>query len=295
MSFCYKCRKKISGENHYGLHPNCFGEWFQCPPDATFSEVSRIKVTTAQKSVLTDSFLAGKFRKYTAVLDGKKYIWKVVEDVYPNLPRVEFVSNQIASLLGLNIPVFFFLDVEGKDCFVTKNFLDETRWQKLTHIYHYISGEDEFNVDKLSKVIFEITKKPQDVKMFYQMLLFDALIGNNDRHGRNFGILSVGKKNRLAPIYDNSSNIGIEDMLGADLSPRGAIRTSSTDEPTMKDYVIELKQHDDEAMSALNTFKKKCNIEEIKNLIKKSFLDKKVKEAMMRLITKRHGEFCEYF
>lgn len=296
MSLCYKCKKEISGGSHYGLHPACFEGWFKCSPNASFSEVSRIKVTTAETSVLTDSFFAGKFKKYTAILDGKKYIWKIVEEEFPNLPRVEFVSNQIASLLKLKVPDFFFIDNEGKDCFVTKNFLDGSQWQKLTHIYHYLPtplAEEDYNVEKLREIIFEVTKKPQDVETYDQMLLFDVLIGNNDRHGRNLGVLSLGKKYRLAPIYDNSSNIGIEDLLEADLSPRGAIWTSSTDKPTMKDYVVELKRLG--AESSLESFRKRCRIKTIEDLVNHSFMDEKVKRAMARLIAKRYGEFCEYF
>lgn len=42
---------------------------------------------------------------------------------------------------------------------------------------------------------------------FRQMLIFDCLIGNNDRHDENWGILyaSTISKLKLAPIYDNAS------------------------------------------------------------------------------------------
>jgi hypothetical protein len=49
------------------------------------------------------------------------------------------------------------------------------------------------------------------------MLLFDAMIGNTDRHQENWGIIFTGKKIidgddpiRISPLYDNGTSLGIE-------------------------------------------------------------------------------------
>lgn len=42
--------------------------------------------------------------------------------------------------------------------------------------------------------------------------VFDALIANNDRYCDNWGVLGGSKRYRLAPIYDNGSSIGFNEL-----------------------------------------------------------------------------------
>jgi serine/threonine protein kinase HipA of HipAB toxin-antitoxin module len=53
------------------------------------------------------------------------------------------------------------------------------------------------------------------------MCLFDALVGNHDRHGRNIALIETRKGHILSPFYDNPSYIGIEDhnLLLAEHNP----------------------------------------------------------------------------
>lgn len=292
MSTCYKCLKNIEINERYGLHARCFGEWFECNIDASFQKLTPRDVTSEGGRALSPtSFFHGKFKKYTAEIEGMKFVLKVAHDEYPHLPKVEFVSNQIAESLKLKIPNYYIIKLEDRDCFVSKHFLEGTHWQKLTHIYHYVQKEDEFDVETLKNIIFDITKKPQDVELFYQMLLFDALIGNHDRHGRNLGILSRGKARVLSPIYDNPSYIGVESLLGADLNPTGKIWTKTSRKPSMKDYVVELKRL--KAERSLDVFKRRCSIGKILGIVQTSLLEDKVKNAMIRLVNKRYKEFYD--
>lgn len=288
MSYCFKCLKSIDNTNKYGLHPWCFEEWFGCPAKTEFEGLTP-QNTESPGGRHTSSFLHGKFRKYTATLGEKRYVLKVIQDEYPNLPRVEYVCNQIARTLKLDVAEFYFIQLESQDCFVSRNFIHGTNWQKLTHIWQYLSDADAFDVETLSRVIFDVTKKPQDVEKLYQVVLFDVLIGNHDRHGRNLAILSKGKTHRLSPIYDNPSYVGIESLLGADLNPTGSIKTKMSDEPTMKDYVAELRRI--KAGKAITDFAKRCSLQKIMAVVEAGLLAERVEKAMVRLITKRHGEF----
>lgn len=45
------------------------------------------------------------------------------------------------------------------------------------------------------------------------MPVYDALIANNDRHCDNWGVLSGPKGMRLAPIYDNGSSLGFNEVM----------------------------------------------------------------------------------
>lgn len=45
-------------------------------------------------------------------------------------------------------------------------------------------------------------------KDFIEMLLFDAFIGQTDRHEENWGLIEKGKKYKLELFYDNTSSLG---------------------------------------------------------------------------------------
>jgi hypothetical protein len=50
----------------------------------------------------------------------------------------------------------------------------------------------------------------QAIDVFIGYLILDALIGNSDRHHENWGYISNGDKNYLAPNYDLASSLGRE-------------------------------------------------------------------------------------
>ncbi len=45
---------------------------------------------------------------------------------------------------------------------------------------------------------------------FVRLLLFDAWIGNGDRHGTNWGVIRSPDSLRLAPVYDPAACLGVE-------------------------------------------------------------------------------------
>ena len=88
------------------------------------------------------------------------------------------------------------------------------------------------------------TKRLNDIEKFIKICLFDAFIGNNDRHGRNLGIIDTGRSKKLAPMYDNPSYFGVEDerLLQSNFNISCAIRTSTSQKPKLLDYVKEFKK-----------------------------------------------------
>ncbi len=103
---------------------------------------------------------------------------------------------------------------------------------------------EPFSVEVLVNVIKRETSRLKDVYRFVEICLFDALIGNHDRHGRNFAIIVSRRKKILSPFYDNPSYLGIESeaLLLADHNPSGKIETKKSKEPTMSDYIKEFNR-----------------------------------------------------
>ncbi len=123
------------------------------------------------------------------------------------------------------------------------------------------------------------------------MCLFDALIGNHDRHGRNIALIETKKGFILAPFYDNPSYIGVEhhSLLLAQHNPRGKIATSLTIEPTLRDYVQDF--NDLGYGSIVLSFLSKIQKTDFRTLIQKSFLSERRRIAFLTLIKSRQEEF----
>ena len=142
-------------------------------------------------------------------------------------------------------------------------------------------------------IIADQTKRPFHVETFIHTVLYDALIGNNDRHGRNLGFIVMPSSIVLSPIYDNVSYLGLESgkMLKADFNPSGKIGTKAvTSNPGMKDYVEEFIRlgHDD----IIRAFHSKIKLPKLIEAIEGSFCSDLMKDALKRMVTKRLKELA---
>jgi len=303
QKICYKCLHPIKDPEAelHGLHSACFREWFSLQDDVDFSDVV-IKNASSSSPLpgkrspdrfekMNKSFFHGRYKKYSAELSGQSYILKVQDSRFPALPATEYLCNQIARSLKINIPEFYYIRFQGTtDTFVSRNFMSEHRSSTLSHIYIYLKGDEEFNCKSIIGIIERETGRIGEVEKFVELCLFDALIGNNDRHGRNVAFIITAKGTQLAPFYDNPSYLGVEEeaIIGARFEPKGKIFTTESNEPGMEDYVKEfMKLHHEKTVSG---FLKKVDMQNIVGLIGKAFVSKARKKAIYNLIMRRYTE-----
>lgn len=298
MHPCYKCSNPLNENHCYGLHPECFTLWFGLTDVADFIEVhrhpsdsERASSSQAFSEYWQSSFFQGQFKKYSANLGNQKYIIKVQETFAPELPLVEFLSNQIAATLKINVPSHYLIDFYDIPSFVSLNFMSSrNKSYTMNHLYHYIEHEKQYQCTYIIEIIEKYCGKFEEVEKFINICLFDALIGNHDRHGRNLGLLLRSNEIILAPMYDNTSALGLEHgpMLRANFNPRGKISTSQTTEPTMKDYVEEFVSLSLE--KNVIDFYQKIDLNDIEQLIENSFCSELMKYAIKKLVQTRYKE-----
>ena len=318
---CLKCQKTIEFGGLYGLHANCFVEWFELTESLEFNSLDPKKTISYSSDIknIKDSFYHGRYRKYSAQLGGQQYILKVQETKYPELSAVEYLCNKIASLLNINVPKYYLIKYQEKNqqkivhaqstdvknnipkekhqsrlmTFVTRNFMQDYVGT-LNHIYKYLpKGDKNYNCQNIIKVIDEQTGRLNNIETFVEICLFDSFIGNNDRHGRNLGMIDTGKQKFLAPMYDNPSYIGMEksELLDADLNPSGCIWTSASEKPKPLDYIREFKKLKLEKpcykfiKNMIDKFP--VVVEEIKN----SIISERRKKAFVNLLTNRFKDY----
>lgn len=324
---CLRCRKIIKDQSFYGLHIGCYLEWFKLSDLLEFSSLdpkkqdSNLNYPYIKK--IKNSFYHGRYHKYSARLDNITYILKVQEVKFPDLPAIEYVCNNIASLLNLNVPEYYLIRYEGKNnlevflnktpirkrgnqnkgsrqksnkelnqprmTFVTRNFMQDYKGGTLHHIYKFLpKGEKNYSCKNIINVFSQYTK-PIDVRQFIEMTLFDSLIGNNDRHGRNLGIIESSKRKRLAPMYDNPSYFGVEsiDLMDFDFNISGCIRTSSSKKPKLLDYIQEFQSLGFEKACLKFIKKAVTQSQKIVETVECSEISKKRKEAFVKFLNKQ--------
>ncbi len=157
------------------------------------------------------------------------YIAKTAEKWYPHESVIEYMINRIGQVLGLNMNEIRLVNANEQIRFLSKYFLCKD--EKLIHGAE-ICGEHlgdqllaiEIANDKLTSrqlFTFEFIKDsirsvfPEYFENIFlelvKMVSFDAIVGNNDRHFYNWGVIDTKKKTSkiptFAPIYDSARGL----------------------------------------------------------------------------------------
>lgn len=154
----------------------------------------------------------------------EKYIAKVGSKYYPNESFTEQLITRIGQTYGVRVADSKLRIVDGQVRFMSKYFLQRGS-EQLTHgaeIYELCIGKENYAelVDGKTEreyFTFQITceaiatafpqEAPKIIAKYVEMLAFDALIGHNDRHPYNWGVVvpvRKGRPARFAPIFDTA-------------------------------------------------------------------------------------------
>lgn len=156
------------------------------------------------------------------------YIAKTGHKWYPLESVTEFLLNRLAVSFGLNAAESELYIIGGQLRFLSKYFLKRGH-EQLVHGAEIFAGYlgdrtlvDQIEKEGLARDLFtlQFVEKsvrysfPSQTKMIMneliKLVLFDALVGNNDRHYFNWGVLTSIKSNvqpRFAPIYDTARGL----------------------------------------------------------------------------------------
>jgi len=158
------------------------------------------------------------------------YIAKVGHKHYPIESITEYLLNKLGTIFGLNMAESELSYVQYSTSkqlrFFSKYFLDHKN-EQLVHgadIYAtYLDDQDiiiQIEAEKKERDIITVQEaqiailnlfpnNPEIFKEYIKLLLFDALIGNHDRHFYNWGCIKSLTKDdiRFSPIYDTARGL----------------------------------------------------------------------------------------
>lgn len=160
----------------------------------------------------------GVYTKYIIIKDNYKYLVKSGRDNGQKEssilePVTECICYELANLMEIDCAEYTLEEKQGKLFSVSKWFYDEEEENfysanKLMRILN-ISRDNLYN--KLVEAF------PQIKTDLNNMIVFDYIVNNTDRHLKNFGFLEKNEILRFSPLYDNGlalgSHIDEEDLI----------------------------------------------------------------------------------
>lgn len=160
----------------------------------------------------------------------RKYIAKSASKWYPNESITEHLLNELGRKLGLTMANSCIRRINNQIWFLSEYFIKEG--YQLSHGADFytlqldddrdfvdaiqnnnkINDQEYFNVQWVQEILSQHFPKDERALFtsFIKMLIFDGIVGNNDRHSYNWGIITSVKPNEPAifsPIYDSARGL----------------------------------------------------------------------------------------
>lgn len=158
----------------------------------------------------------GSEEKIGLVIDSRQYLVKFQKETETGLVNnhiCEYLGSSIIGLLGEDVQnttlgtydgrnVVACMDFKsGNEEFVPFNDVGDSSLERDRDVYQY-SYEDIIEMLEENK---KLTNVKKTIEKFWDLYIIDALLGNFDRHGSNWGFIREEGKYRMAPIFDNGS------------------------------------------------------------------------------------------
>lgn len=166
----------------------------------------------------TPVMFSGAEKKFEIIIDGHRYIVKFQKNSEVGLTYnyvSEYLGSHIFQSIGVPVQETFLGTYDGKNVVAMKNFLEpedvlvafngvgESSLERDKELYQY-TYED---ITAMLTENMKSTNVAETIERFWDMFIVDALIGNFDRHGGNWGFIKRNNQYRIAPVYDNGSSL----------------------------------------------------------------------------------------
>ena len=149
----------------------------------------------------------GTYAKCWNRLDDGIYLYKTNYDSRES--EAEYISSHIADRLGFNHVHYDLVEYQNRLCCKCKNICTEDL--SIISMDDYLSYKQAKPTSLVDWLVLLDRSWHQD---FLQMLLFDGLVGNQDRHLKNWGLLMNANTTELLglhPLFDHNCAVDIRD------------------------------------------------------------------------------------
>lgn len=227
----------------------------------------------------------------------------------------EYLGSRIFSLLGMRAQETFLGTFEGEEVVVCRSFLEpgeqfvpfnevgESTLEQDKETYQY----DYQDIVRMLHDNSKLTDVDDTVSAFWDMYIIDALIGNFDRHGSNWGFIKRNNTYELAPVFDNGSCL-FPNMTDEDEMRHVMASAEETDKRVYRFPTSQIKLHGkkssyydvisslefDDANAALVKIAENANLESIHDLVDRTdFASPTLKSFYHHMLNARFEKIIE--
>lgn len=165
---------------------------------------------------LSGKYYGGTERKLGITIKGMPYMLKFQKKTAfgnRNNHISEYIGCHVFEYLGFEVQETFLGTYKGEDVVACKDFnfgdiqfvpfndVGESSLDQDKEKYQY----DYEDIVQMLKDNAKLTDVSHSIKFFWRMYIVDALLGNFDRHGGNWGFIKENEQYRIAPVFDNGS------------------------------------------------------------------------------------------
>ena len=165
---------------------------------------------------LNGKYYGGSERKEGITIDEEDYMIKFQKRTAfgkRNNHISEFIGSHIFELCDFEVHKTYLGYRDGEEVVACKDFnlpgkqfvpfndVGESTLDQDKETYQY----DYEDIMQMLRDNSKLTNVQEIISIFWQIYIMDALIGNFDRHGANWGFIKENNSYRLAPVFDNGS------------------------------------------------------------------------------------------
>lgn len=213
----------------------------------------------------------------------------------------EKMSYEIAKVLGYDCAkIELARDFDGKLGVLNYFFIKVGNTEHMDAVSYLNIHDDErprfYTISNIKRTLDELDECL--FKDFIKIMIFDALVGEQDRHEENWGIEFISGKYKISPLYDNGDNL-LRDFKNEEYAKKYYDGIKSFDAYINRSRTIIYKENGEEQYKHFELIKylnNKYHVivqEEIKKLYRLSddIIEEIVGKIPDDLLTKRHKEY----
>ena len=315
MSRCLYCYRDMDAAVYGDYHPECIKAFFgtKDAPALPYrlDEMEKLAREAVQLSVTVPgvqpklslgwikTVLKDGHNGRLTIMDALEglYILKPQNSKYRQMPENEHLSMKLAELFRINtVPSNMIRLASGELCYITRR-IDRKKDNSRIHMIDFLQIlelDDKYlgTMEIVGKTIGELSVNTlMDKLHFFELALFNFIIGNNDMHLKNFSMWLSDIGWVLAPAYDllNVKIILPEDEEDTALLLGG--KKMNFNKGDFDQFGKELKLNEKQ----INSVYRKLDswLPSARQLTDISFLNDEYKSQYKELITQRAGLFIQ--
>lgn len=226
MSKCLYCYKEMDANHKGDYHPKCIKAFYGTTHAPVLpyrlSEMEQLAKETAELSITVPGVqpklslgwikteLENGHQGRLTIMDAMEghYILKPQNAKYRQMPENEHLSMKLAALFKIDVVPYNMIRLQsGELCYITKR-IDRKQDGSRIHMIDFmqiLELEDKYKgtMEMLGKTIGDLSVNTLlDKLRFFELAVFNFIIGNNDMHQKNFSMWLSDLGWTLSPAYD---------------------------------------------------------------------------------------------